>query len=110
MARLVRLAGVPAEPDPVAGFRLRLPGAARAAGPESPAMETRIRVLPPAALDRVLPGVAVPALPFMAGMVIRTGDAGAAARALLAGLPLRPAPEGMMVPPEHAGGAAVVFA
>jgi hypothetical protein len=110
MARLARLAGVPAEPDPVAGFRLRLPGAARAAGPDSPALETRIRVLPPTALDRVLPGVVPPTLPFMAGMVIRTGDAGAAARALLGSLPVRQAPDGIMVPPEHAGGAAVVFA
>jgi hypothetical protein len=110
MARLARLAGVPTEPDPVAGFRLRLPGAARAAGPHSPAMETRIRVLPPAALDRVLPGVTAPTLPFIAGMVIRTTDSGAAARALLADLPLRDAPEGVMVPPEHAGGAAVIFA
>lgn len=109
-ARLARLAGVAAEPDALAGFRLRLPGAVRAAGPESPAMETRIRILPPEALPRALPGVTAPGLPFMAGMVIRTADRGAAARALLAGLPLRDAPEGVMVPPEHAGGCAVVFA
>ncbi|PWS38777.1 VOC family protein [Falsiroseomonas bella] len=110
MARLARLAGVPAEPDPLAGFRLRLPGAPRAAGPDSPAMETRIRVLPPEALDRALPGVTAPALPFMAGFIIRTNDRAASARALLADLPLRDAPEGVMVPPEHAGGAAVIFA
>lgn len=109
-ARLARLAGMPAEPDPLAGFRLRLPGAARAAGPESPAMETRIRILPPEALPRALPGVAAPALPFMAGMVIRTTDKGASARALLRDLKLRDAPDGVMVPPEHAGGCAVVFA
>ncbi|WP_237216868.1 VOC family protein, partial [Falsiroseomonas oryziterrae] len=42
-ARLARLGGMPAEPDALAGFRLRLPGGARAAGPDSPAMETRIR-------------------------------------------------------------------
>jgi hypothetical protein len=108
-ARLARLAGVPAEPDALAGFRLRLPGAARAAGPDSPTMETRIRILPPEALPRVLPGVTAPALPFLAGLVIRTGDAGAAARALLRDL-LREAPDGAMVPPEHAGGAAVIFA
>jgi hypothetical protein len=42
--------------------------------------------------------------------VIRTEDGAAAARALLSGLPLREAPEGgVMVAPEHAGGAAVVF-
>ena len=110
MARLATLAGLPAEPDSVAGFRLRLPGAPRAAGPDSPKMETRIRVVPPQALDRTLPGVTAPALPFMAGMVIRTADKAAAARALLNGLPTREAPEGLMVPPEHAGGAAVIFA
>jgi hypothetical protein len=113
-ARLARLAGVPAEPDSLVGFRLRLPGAQRAAGPDSPKMETRIRVLPPEALDRALPGVTAPALPFMAGMVIRTSDKGAAARALLRALPnnlpLREAPEGVIVPPEHGGGCAVVFA
>lgn len=113
-ARLAQLAGLAAEPDPLAGFRLRLPGAARAAGPDSPAMETRIRILPPEALPRLLPGVVAPALPFLAGMVIRTVDKAAAARALLRDLPLREAPEvaagGVMVPPEHTGGCAVVFA
>ena len=110
MTRLAKLTGLPAEPDSVAGFRLRLPGAPRAAGPDSPKMETRIRVVPPQALDRTLPGVTAPALPFMAGMVIRTADKAAAARTLLNGLPTREAPEGLMVPPEHAGGAAVIFA
>jgi hypothetical protein len=109
-ARLSRLTGLPARPDTVAGFRIALPGGPGAAGPHSPAMETWLRVLPPEALGRVLPGVVPPALPFMAGLVIRTADGGAAARALLQALPLREAPEGgVMVPPEHAGGAAVVF-
>ncbi len=108
-ARLAKLSGLPAEPDPVAGFRLRLPGAARAAGPDSPRMETLIRVLPPEALPRLLPGVGIPSLPFMAGMVIRTEDGGAKARALL-GPGLRDAPDGAMVPPEQAGGCAVIFA
>jgi hypothetical protein len=108
-ARLARLAGVPAEPDPLAGFRLRLPGAPRAAGPDSQKVETRIRILPPEALPRVLPGVTPPSLPFMAGMTIRTDDSGAAARALLGNI-LRDAPDGVMVPPELAGGAAVIFA
>jgi hypothetical protein len=47
-------------------------------------------------------------------MVIRTVDQGAAARALLRGMELREMPEGVpggvMVPPEQAGGCAVVFA
>ena len=109
-ARLAQLAGLPAEPDAVAGFRLRLPGAPRAAGPDAPRMETRIRILPPEALPRVLPGVAAPDLPFIAGLVIRTTDKAASARALLKDLPLREAPDGPMVPPAHAGGIAVVFA
>jgi hypothetical protein len=111
-ARLAKLAGLAAEPDPLAGFRLRLPGAARVAGPDSPAMETRIRILPPEALPRALPGVVAPTLPFMAGMVFRTVDKGASARALLRGMELREMAEGFMVlvPPERAGGCAVVFA
>jgi hypothetical protein len=109
-ARLSRLTGQPARPDPVAGFRIALPGAAGVAGPQSPAMETWLRILPAEALGRVLPGVVPPALPFMAGMVVSTNDKAAAARRLLAGLPLVEAPEGgVMVPPEHAGGTALVF-
>lgn len=109
-ARLAKLAGLAAEPDPLDGFRLRLPGAARVAGPDSPAMETQIRILPPEALPRALPGVVAPTLPFLAGMVIRTVDKTASARALLRGMELREMPDGVMVPPEDAGGCAVVFA
>jgi hypothetical protein len=46
----------------------------------------------------------------MAGIVVRTSDGGAAARQVLAGIPTVQAPGGLMVPPEHAAGAAVVFA
>jgi hypothetical protein len=109
-ARLSRVAGLPVEPDPAGGFLLRLPGAARAAGPFAPAMETRVRVLAEESLPAVLPGVAAQASPFMAGMVIRTEDGAAAARQVLTGIPTRAAPAGLMVPPEHAAGAAVVFA
>jgi hypothetical protein len=109
-ARLARLAGLPAAPDAVAGFVIRLPGRAGVAGPQAPAMETRLRIIPPAALPLLLPGVIAPALPFMAGLLIRTEDGARAARGVLAGLALREAPQGVMVPPEAAGGAAVVFA
>ncbi len=109
-ARLSRLAGLPVEPDPAGGFLLRFPGAAGAAGPFAPVMETRVRMLPEAALPSVLPGVRPPASPFMAGMVIRTADGGAAARKVLAGIPTVEAPGGVMVPPDYAAGAAVVFA
>jgi hypothetical protein len=108
-ARLSRLSGLPMEPDPAGGFLLRLPGAARAAGPKAPTLETRVRVLAPEALGSVLPGVVPPASPFMAGMVVRTGDGAAAARRILAGIPTREAPEGIMVPPEYAAGAALIF-
>jgi hypothetical protein len=110
-ARLSRLAGLPVEPDPAGDFVLVLPGAAGAAGPRAPAMATRVRILTPEGLARVLPGVAPPALPGMAGMVLRTGDGNAAARRVLAGLATREVPDGgLMVPPALAGGAAVVFA
>jgi len=108
-ARLSRLSGLPVEPDPAGGFLLRLPGAAHAAGPKAPVLETRVRVLTPEALASVLPGVMPPASPFMAGMVVRTADGAASARRILAGIPTREAPEGIMVPPEFAAGAALIF-
>jgi hypothetical protein len=107
-ARLSRLAGRPVEPAAEGGYLLRLPGGAGLAGPQAPAMETRVRMLWPDALASVLPGVAPPALPFLAGMVVKTEDGGAAARGLL-GESLRAVPGGWMAPPAIAGGAAVVF-
>jgi hypothetical protein len=118
-ARLSRLAGLPLEPDPAGGYLLALPGAAGAAGPEAPELRTTLRVLPTEALPEVLPGVAAPASPCIAGMVIRTADANASAAALLAAegiaaIAAIAAPglwgEGLLVPPEYAGGAALVFA
>jgi hypothetical protein len=96
-ARLSRLTGGVLEPDPAGGFMLPL-----AAG--------RLRILPPAALDSVLPGVTAPAWPFIAGFVVRTDDNNRAAAHRLAGLPTRKAPGGgILVPPALAGGAALVF-
>jgi len=68
-----------------------------------------LRVLPPAAVPRLFPGVSPPGLPSIVGMVVRTADSGAAARRVWAGLPIVDAPDGPMVPPELAGGAALVF-
>lgn len=83
-ARLSRLCGLPVEPDPAGGFLLRLPGAAAAAGPFTPVMETRVRASTGQRLgDRAPPASSAPASPFMAGMVIRTSDAGTAARRVL---------------------------
>nr|WP_282572237.1 VOC family protein [Roseomonas acroporae] len=108
-ARLSRLAGLPLEPDPAGGYALVLPGAAGAAGPESPAMPTRLRILPPAALAAELPGMAPPPMPAIAALVLRTGDGNAAARRVLAGT-AREMPGGaLLVPPEAAGGAALLF-
>jgi hypothetical protein len=113
-ARLARLAGLPLLPDPAGGFLLELPGAAGSAGPHSPLLATSVRILARDALPRVLPGVTAPASPCMAGMVIRTEDSNAAARRQLAGLGCETVRglwgEGLLVPPEAAGGAAVVFA
>jgi hypothetical protein len=95
-ARLSRLTGAVLEPDPAGGFVLPLP-------------QGRVRILPPDALDAVLPGVAAPTLPFIAGFTVRTEDGGAAAARILEGTATRPAPDGLMVPPEAAGGAALVF-
>lgn len=110
-ARFSRLAGLPLVPDPAGGFLLELPGAAGAAGPDAPVIRTAVRVLEPASLPQVLPGVAIPALPFIAGMVVRTSDGNAAVRALLAreGIAAVDLPSGLMVPAAEAGGAAIVF-
>ncbi|HWX49821.1 MAG TPA: VOC family protein [Roseomonas sp.] len=93
---LSRLTGRPLEPDSAGGYALPLP-------------HGRVRILPAEALGAVLPGVTAPTLPFLAGFTVRTEDGNAAVRRLLDGLPLREAPEGLMVPPELAGGAALVF-
>ncbi|MBY0336297.1 MAG: VOC family protein [Acetobacteraceae bacterium] len=107
--RLSQLSGLPVEPAAEGGYLLRLPGAPGAAGPRSPQLETRVRMLWPDALAAVLPGVAAPTLPFLAGMVIRTEDGNAAVGARL-GDQLVPVPGGLMAPPAIAAGAAVVFA
>lgn len=108
--RLSRLTGLPLEADPAGGYCVRFPGAKGAAGPRSEKMETRVRILTPEGLAIVLPDVAPMASPFMAGMVLRTADGGAAARRVLAGVATRDAPDGLMVMPEAACGAALVFA
>lgn len=109
-ARLARLTGLVLEPGKVAGYTLRFPGGAGVAGPRAPLMETRVQILPPEALGEVLPGVAIPDLPFLAGFVVRTSDGNAAISRILGekGVPLPG--RRLMVPPALAAGAAVVFA
>ncbi|MBE9604529.1 VOC family protein [Acetobacteraceae bacterium H6797] len=105
-ARLSRLAGLPLTPDPLGGFRLTLPGP-WATGPDGDG--GCVRIIGPEALPALLPGVEAPALPFLAGFVLRTGDGNAAVRKILEGLPVVEVAGGLMVPPEAAGGAALVF-
>jgi catechol 2,3-dioxygenase-like lactoylglutathione lyase family enzyme len=54
------------------------------------------------------PDVAAPALPFIAGVTIRTDDGGAAIRRI-AGTAGRETAGGFLVPPAEAGGAALLF-
>ncbi len=65
-ARLARAAGLPVQPDPAGGTVLRLPG------------QQAVRVLPPEAATRLLPGAIIPALPAILGLVIQTEDPAAA--------------------------------
>jgi hypothetical protein len=97
-ARFSRLAGLPLAPDPAGGMRLDLP-------------RGRVRLLPPEALGAVFPGIAIPSLPFVAGLLIRTGDRGLALRRLLAerGLAFTAQDGTLLVPPDAAGGAALLF-
>ncbi|WP_376097954.1 VOC family protein [Roseomonas sp. CCTCC AB2023176] len=95
-ARLSRLAGLALEPDRDGGFALPLPNG-------------RVRVLAPEVSAVILPGVEMPSRPAIAGIVLGTTDAGTTRRHL-GHLPLRETPAGVMVPPSHAGGVALVFA
>ncbi len=97
-ARFSILAGRPVVPDPEGGFQLDLP-------------RGKVRMLPAEAVDQVFPGIAIPCLPFIAGMVVRTDDGGTAAMALLAarGIPHRRIPAGLLVYPAATGGVALLL-
>ncbi|WP_291299209.1 VOC family protein [Elioraea sp.] len=70
--------------------------------------EGRLRVVAQAAVGRLFPGLAVPCLPFIAGLVIGTDD-GAASIARLAAGRGRAVPGGFLVDAAQAGGAALLF-
>lgn len=89
-ARFSKLTGRPVTPDPAGGFVLDL-------------VRGQVRILTVEALGDVLPGVAPPVLPFMAGMVVRTEDAAVTVRGMA---DLAAVPGGWMA---VAGGTAVVF-
>ncbi|WP_207539318.1 VOC family protein [Sabulicella rubraurantiaca] len=96
-ARLSRLAGLPLEPRQGGGVQMRL-------------RQGRVSILSPEEGVAVLPGVVPPDLPFLAGFAVRTGDGNASVRRLLGGMGLRELPDGaLMVPPEAAGGTALIF-
>ena len=95
-ARVSLLAGVPVVPDPVGGFAL-------------PLGRGRVRMVPPEALAAVYPGVVAPAIPCIAGMTIATADRCASLRPLLDGISHHAAGQGILVLPDSAGGAAVLF-
>jgi catechol 2,3-dioxygenase-like lactoylglutathione lyase family enzyme len=89
-ARFARLVGV-APTDAAGGIVLALP-----------AGQVRFTAGEP------FPGVTAPALPFIAGVTIRTDDGGAAIRRI-AGAAGRETADGFLVPPAEAGGAALRF-
>ncbi|MFQ3622587.1 MAG: VOC family protein [Acetobacteraceae bacterium] len=86
LARLARLTGIGPSGDMIALPR----GRVRVTGGEP------------------FPGIPAPVLPFIAGVVLRTDDGAAAIRRLCGGLG-RDTASGFLVPPEHAGGAALLF-
>lgn len=97
-ARFSALSGRPVVPDPSGGFALALP-------------RGQVRILPPEALPAVFPEVAIPALPFIAGVTIVTDDANSAIRRLLdeGKIAHRELPGGILVGAAEAGGAALLF-
>ncbi len=94
-AFLSRLAGRPVVPDAAGGSALDLP-------------RGRVRMLPAGSLGAVFPGVAVPALPWIAGIALATDDANAALRRWLEAraVPFRMVDDALLV---QAGGVALRF-
>ncbi len=70
---------------------------------------SRLRLLPAEALRAELPEVAIASLPLIAAIAIRTDDCATAVRRLVQGIAHRQIPGGMVVAPEAAGGAAIIF-
>lgn len=96
-ARFSRLAGRPVVPDPAGGYALPLP-------------RGTVRLLPAEALGAVLPGAAIPSLPFIAGMAVRSDDLEATARLLAErGVAHERFGNGLLVGADQAAGVAVRF-
>jgi hypothetical protein len=95
-ARFSLLAGRPAEADQSGGYALKLE-------------HSRLRLLPAEALGTELPEVGIGSLPLIAAIAIRTDDGAKAIRRIVKGLAHRETPDGVVVAPEAAGGAAIIF-
>lgn len=97
-ARFSILAGRPVVPDPEGGFQLDLP-------------RGKVRMMPAAAVEQVFPGIAIPCLPFIAGITVRTDDGGNAAERLLAGADVlhRRIAGGLLIDPSATGGVALLL-
>ena len=95
-ARFSRLAGRPVTPDPAGGFCLDLP-------------RGRVRMVPPDALASIFPGAAIPCLPFIAGIVLKTDDANAAAGKWFSdhGLPHEILPGALLLNARDTGGVTI---
>jgi hypothetical protein len=95
VAWLSRLAGRPVVEDAAGGYVLDQP-------------RGRVRILPPGALGAVFPDVAVPVLPWIAGITLSTDDANAALRHWLRdrAIPFRAAGDALLV---QAGGVTLRF-
>jgi len=95
-ARFSSLAGRPAAADAAGGYALNFE-------------HSRLRLLPAEALRAELPEVEIGSLPLIAAVAIRTDDGTTAIRRLLQGVAHRETPGGLVVAPEAAGGAAIIF-
>lgn len=100
-----------ADPDEVAGRFARLTGGAATAtkgGVVVVLPQGRLRIVTAEAAARHIPGLAVPCLPFIAGLVIGTDDGAAAISAIATGRGRR-TERGFLVPADAACGAAILF-
>lgn len=99
-ARFSLLAGRSAVADAAGGFALNFE-------------RSRLRLLPAEALHaelpEVLPEVKPGSLPLIAAITLRTDDGAAAIRRLAHGIAHREIPGGLVIAPEAAGGAAIIF-
>ncbi len=99
------------DPAEVAGRFGRLVGAGPEAVPGGYVLrlgEGALRILAPEQAQALLPGLVIPCLPFIAGLVLGTDDGGRAAARLMGSLARREE-AGLVVPAGAAGGATLVF-